>query len=353
MTTVLLFRFSALGDVAMTVPALYDACLANPSTRFVMVTQGAGSRLFAERPANLEVVAVNLRQYPGPAGMLRLWRRLRREWEPDMVLDLHDVLRTKLLRLFARLSGLRVRSIHKGRAGKRALTRAHHKILVPQKSGHERYRDVLRRAGISAPERFAGFRFAAMPEALRLPAGRKRLAVAPFAQHAGKIYPPELTEKVVAAISAMPGWEVVLFGGGDKEMAVFERWTARYDGVVTAAELIGRAGDLAPLRSPMEAEMAIMSGCEAMLSMDSANMHLASLAGTRTVSIWGATHPYTGFMGWRQREEDAVQLPMACRPCSVFGNRPCRLGAERRGPDDCPCLSQIPPAMVIDRILKQ
>ena len=353
MTTALLFRFSALGDVAMTVPALYDACRANPAVRFVMVTQGAGARLFAERPENLEVVAVDLRQYPGPAGMLRLWRRLRREWEPDTVLDLHDVLRTKMLRLFARLAGLRVERIRKGRAGKRALTRASHKILVPQKSGHERYRDVFRRAGIEAPESFGGFRFASMPEALRRPAGRRRLAVAPFAQHAGKIYPPELTEQVVAAFSSMPGWEVVLFGGGEKEMETFARWTARYDGVVTAAELIRRAGTLAPLGSPMEAEMAIMSGCEAMLSMDSANMHLASLAGTRTVSIWGATHPYTGFMGWRQSEDDAVQLPMACRPCSVFGNKPCRLGSERRTPTDCPCLSQIPPRMVIDRILKK
>ncbi len=36
-------------------------------------------------------------------------------------------------------------------------------------------------------------------------------------------------------------------------------------------------------------------------------MHLASLTGTRVVSVWGATHPYCGFMGWQQKEEDAIQ----------------------------------------------
>ncbi len=77
--------------------------------------------------------------------------------------------------------------------------------------------------------------------------------------------------------------------------------------------------------------------------MDSANMHLAALAGTPTVSVWGATHPYCGFRGWRQKEELTVQLPMDCRPCSVFGNKPCLRG-------DYLCLAAIKPELILNKV---
>ena len=64
-----------------------------------------------------------------------------------------------------------------------------------------------------------------------------------------------------------------------------------------------------------------------MISMDSANMHLASLVGTRCISVWGQTHPYAGFLGYGQSEEDIVQVnDLSCRPCSVFGNKECYRG---------------------------
>ena len=86
-----------------------------------------------------------------------------------------------------------------------------------------------------------------------------------------------------------------------------------------------------------------MSHLDVMLSMDSANMHLASITGTKVVSVWGATHPYAGFMGWNQDEANAVQLPLPCRPCSVYGNKPCRS-------NDYACLQGITPEMIADKI---
>ena len=46
----------------------------------------------------------------------------------------------------------------------------------------------------------------------------------------------------------------------------------------------------------MRTELNLMSHLDVMLSMDSANMHLASLVNIPVVSVWGATHPYAGFM---------------------------------------------------------
>ena len=90
-------------------------------------------------------------------------------------------------------------------------------------------------------------------------------------------------------------------------------------------------------------ELILMSNLDVMVSMDSANMHLASLVGTTVVSVWGATHPYAGFMGWNQKEENAVQVTLPCRPCSIFGNKPCQRG-------DYACLRQIEPSDIIQKI---
>ena len=87
-----------------------------------------------------------------------------------------------------------------------------------------------------------------------------------------------------------------------------------------------------------------MSKLDVMLSMDSANMHLASLVGTRVVSVWGATHPYCGFMGWAQKQADIVQNNnLTCRPCSVFGNKPCYRG-------DFACMNTITPNEIIKKL---
>jgi ADP-heptose:LPS heptosyltransferase len=79
------------------------------------------------------------------------------------------------------------------------------------------------------------------------------------------------------------------------------------------------------------------------VSMDSANMHLASLFGIPVISIWGATHPFTGFNGWNQPPGNAVQIDLYCRPCSVFGNKPCYRG-------DHACMQLLPEEMILERI---
>ena len=86
-----------------------------------------------------------------------------------------------------------------------------------------------------------------------------------------------------------------------------------------------------------------MSHLDVMVSMDSANMHLASLVNTPVVSIWGATHPYAGFMGWHQEPHNAVQLDLNCRPCSIYGNKPCLRG-------DFACMKNISPELVSQRV---
>ena len=342
LSNVLVLRFSAIGDVAMTVPSLYGACHAHPDVRFVFVTRSSMVSIFLNAPSNLVVVGVDLKgQYRGLGGMRRLFGELRVKYDIDAVVDLHDVIRTKYIRLLATLKGLKVSRIHKGRKGKHALTRKNNKVMLPLETSRSRYRSTFARLNLVPDESFKGLfgggkapaeQFAAItpPRA----AGEHWIGIAPFARHQGKIYPVEQMEEVVSRLSESGDMRIFLCGGGDYGREVFGRWQECYSGVVSLAE--GRYG--------FATELALLSNLDCMVSMDSANMHLASLVDIPVVSIWGATHPYCGFKGWRQDDDNIIQLPLTCRPCSVFGDKPCHRG-------DYLCLNGIKPAIVVDKVL--
>lgn len=344
--TVLMARFSALGDVAMTVPVVYSACRCYPSVRFVMLTRPSMTSIFVDAPANLTVVGADVKEvYAGVGGIRRLASEVVARYAPDVFVDLHNVLRTRLLSVFLRLDGIRAFRIFKPRAKRRALTRKHNKVMLPLVSQRARYREAFFHAGLPVEARFDGLygsRQASDPAlfaAITPPKapGERWVGIAPFAAHAGKIYPPELMEKVVARIQQDAAGgdriRVFLFGGGESEREVLDRWAATY----------GVACSLAGKRCGFAVELALLNHLDVMVSMDSANMHLAAIAGTPVISIWGATHPYCGFKGWRQTDDTTVQLPLSCRPCSVFGDKECFRG-------DLLCLTAIRPDMIYNKI---
>lgn len=167
------------------------------------------------------------------------------------------------------------------------------------------------------------------------PRGEKWIGIAPFAAHKGKIYPLEKMERVIELLlEREPNCRIFLFGGGAEERELLTQWESRHDRCTCA------------LLGSLYNELVLMSHLDTMVSMDSANMHLASLTGTRVVSVWGATHPFAGFMGWNQSPADAVQTTLPCRPCSIFGNKPCLHG-------DFPCLNSITPEEIVERVLKR
>ena len=339
---VLVTRFSALGDVAMTIPVLYSVALCNPATQFIFVTRSSMTGMFVNPPANVTVRGIDLNdpRYKGLTGVNRLYGDLRREYDFDAVADLHDVLRTHILDLRARLGGIRVARLTKGRSQKRSLTRSTNKVMLPLTSQRARYREVFYRLGLVVENRFNSlypegggpvdlFAEITPPKA----PGEKWIGIAPFAKHKGKIYPLHLMEKVVDHFAAMPSVKIFLFGGGKEEADVLGDWAARFPHTVS----------LASKRHGFAVELSLLSHLDVMVSMDSANMHLASLVRTPVVSIWGATHPYCGFRGWRQADSDIVQLSMTCRPCSVFGDKPCHRA-------DYHCLAGIAPQIIIDKV---
>lgn len=336
MKKVLIIRLSALGDVAMSIPVVYSLASAYPKVRFTVLTQVVASRLFINRPPNVELYCADVKgSHAGWRGMLRLFGELKQQ-NFDAVADLHDVIRSKFLRLLFRLSGVKTARINKGRAEKKRLTATVNKQLKPLKSSFERYIAVFRQLGFDCDWSFVSLYRDRADRALfsafvEIEKHGPWIGIAPFAKHKGKIYPAELMEKVIAELAGKGKYQLFLFGGGEDEERILNEWADRYP---NTRSVVGHYG--------FEKELALMSWLDVMITMDSANMHLASLVAVPVVSVWGATHPYAGFMGWRQDEKSAIGVDLYCRPCSVFGNKPCMRG-------DYACLTRITPEEIVAR----
>lgn len=340
MAKVLIIRLSAIGDVAMTIPVIYSAARANPADSFTILTQVFLIPVFINRPGNVQITGINTFGAEKSAGGLLRFARAYATYDFDTVLDLHDVIRTRIIRSIFRLKGKKVFVIDKGRKERARLTSRRHKELKPLRAVTDRYADVFRAAGLAYADTFQ-FLFdekhpARLPATPRL-AGTKTgkwIGIAPFAKHRGKVYPLEKMEQVVAGLSGREGVRIFLFGGRGAEQDVLEAWAARYP----------RVGSVAGCCS-LDDELSLMSRLDLLLCMDSANMHFASLTGISVLSVWGATHPYAGFYGYRQLPGNAIQLDVSCRPCSIFGQKPCFRG-------DYACLTQIEPETITGRIEK-
>ena len=320
----LIIRLSALGDVAMTVPVIYSLARRYPELQVSVLTRPFFARLFINRPANVELLTADTKErHHGVRGLMRLIGELR-ERRFSMVADLHDLLRSRVITTALRATGSRVATVDKDRRSRRRLTDPDGD-RTPQRSYLLRYADVFARLGypveIDAAPLYGEPQLAAVPT----------VGIAPFARYKTKTYPPELMEEVVAGLSAK-GYRVLLFGGKGEEADVLSGWAGKYP------EVESMAGKL-----PIEEEIRSMAGLDVMVSMDSANMHLASLAGIPVVSVWGGTTPDCGFLGWRQNRSDAVCLGLKCQPCSIAGTAECPKGTLE-------CMRNIAPQTIIDRV---
>lgn len=336
MATYLVVRFSAIGDVAMTIPVIYSAAKQNPDDRFIVLTSPFLTNLFQQLPSNVEVHGIDIK------GDQRCLIRLNLyiyKWmkQADAVLDLHDVIRTKAIRFVAKMLGKPVYTIDKGRVARKALTRKENKEKKQLTPVFDRYEKVFKDASLRYTRSFDSLFSDQTPDIQPITSvfGNKEekwIGIAPFAKHEGKIYPLDKMESLIDKLSKKEGVRLFLFGGGGAEKETMDAWSAAYPNV----EVVG--GKL-----KLNTELVLISMLDVMISMDSANMHFASLVGTPVVSIWGQTHPYAGFYGWKQDPANAVQVDLACRPCSIFGNKPCYR-------NDWACMQQISNEMILDRL---
>nr|WP_312819017.1 glycosyltransferase family 9 protein [Kaistella carnis] len=304
----------------MTVPVFREFLAQNPDVQVVMVSRSQFKDLFDNIP-NLIFKGIDFEDYKGFLGLRKLGKTLLNEFKPDYVADLHDVIRTKTLDLFFMKNGFKVFKINKGKEEKEKLTDIWNLDKTPLRLTCERYADVFRAMN---------FR---LELSHRFPDNNQKsgIGIAPFAQHKGKMLPLEKTFEVAKILATRH--KLYFFGGGKSEINILDSWA---DQIPNTENLAGKLS--------LKEELQKIAELEVMISMDSANMHLASLVGTRCISVWGSTHPYAGFLGYGQSEKDVVQVKdLTCRPCSVFGDKACYRG-------DWACLEEIDIQKIIDLV---
>ena len=323
MTHVIVLRFSAMGDVLMTIPVIDSFARQHPDVRVTVVSRPWAQPLFSLLPSNVGFMAADLKgEHAGYHGLNLLARRLF-ALQPTHIADLHDA------------------HIRKDRRARKAFLSA--EVKVPQTSMFEKYVDVFRRLGFDDwsldfkslyPQGGADLSTAVPSFDPSLRPERHWVAIAPFSIHEGKTYPQEQMEEVIRQLNARGDTRIFLFGAGKTESEILDQWAERY---AHAENMAGKLNNMAE-------ELALISHCRVMVSMDSGNMHLAALAAVPVVSIWGATHPFAGFLGYGQCFKDVLQrTDLPCRPCSIYGKEPCQFGDYR-------CLTGITPESVVKKI---
>jgi ADP-heptose:LPS heptosyltransferase len=333
----LVIRTSAMGDVALITPVIEGMREQYPDVEMTIVTRKSFESFFYSI-SGIKLFFPDFKEkHKGLPGIFRMYRDLGKE-HIDCVIDLHDVLRSKILRQLFRLSGVPVFVINKGRNDKKDVING--KRRTGLKHSVLRYCDVFAEAGYPVipvdppcikptPEGLSEI------SGLQLNIMDLNIGVAPYAKHKLKIWPEENMKKLLEMISARHNVKIWLFGGYD-ELERLKNFRTQIPGSFLVTGNLSLAG-----------ELALMSKLNFMISMDSSNMHMAALAGTRVISIWGGTDPLTGFGAWKQPDNLAIRIPpeeLTCRPCTIYGQGECRRG-------DLACMNWLTPEKVFDRLV--
>lgn len=300
----------------MTVPVLHAFVRQHPKIKLTVISRPFFKPFFDGIP-NVSFFAFDEKQrHKGFTGLLRLFQDLNK-LNIDAFADLHNVLRSKVVRTLFALNGKKVASVDKGRAEKAALTRSENKVFAPLTSMFERHVKVFELLGFLVDLSNPVF-----PEKQKMDVeinnliGEKNktwIGIAPFAQYGSKVYPLDLMQNVIDALSQKPDCKILLFGGGNKEIEILNSLSKNKNNIINIAGKI-----------KFQQELQLISNLDVMLSMDSGNAHIAAMLGIKTITLWGATHPYTGFSPFNQSFENALvsdrnQFPNL--PTSVYGNK--------------------------------
>ena len=303
-----------MGDVAMTVPVIKELIKTYPNTKITIVSKPFFEPIF-KGIENVTFVAADVKgKHKGIPGLYKLFKQLKKT-RITHVADLHNVLRSKIVRSFFKTAGTPIAFIDKGRAKKKELTKNAPKTIQQLKTTHQRYADVFDELGFTIELQPAKRDYFQLNNNIVNLVGEKEktwIGIAPFAAFEGKMYPLKLMKEVLLELSKLP-CQLLLFGGGKNETEQLNKLS------LEISNSINMAGKLT-----FEEELHLISNLDIMISMDSGNAHLAAMFGVDTLTIWGVTHPYAGFAPYMQSKSHQI-LPILDKypllPCSVYGNK--------------------------------
>ncbi|MBK9271354.1 MAG: glycosyltransferase family 9 protein [Saprospiraceae bacterium] len=327
---ILVIRFSAMGDVVLCHPVIRELMRTHPDISMDFLTK-SGLEFAMEEIPRVRTIGIKFNKgYRGFLDLIKLVRALKLH-NYEAVIDLHGSIRSRLICLL--LSGINgsVFRIDKGKREKKS--RLGNMIAQNSNLRHHvlRYRDVFAKAGFQLTNHIAtysNYRWPVNPEINQKLqttienqkwSEHKKIGIAPFAKHVWKEW--DKTEMLIDhLIKNNRGILIFLFGAGEAELSRMRSWQRK-----SPTQII-----LVSDYFNIKEQIHFFSKLDILLTMDSANMHLANLSEIpKIISIWGPTHPYLGFGPIDEERNVLIQESvesLSCRPCSVFGQKECHRG---------------------------
>jgi ADP-heptose:LPS heptosyltransferase len=339
---ILVIRFSAMGDVALMAPVLVAVAANHPNVQLTVVTRGNFAPFFYNIP-NVNIEGINLKKFKGIFGLVKLYQHLKKLGPYDKIVDLHGSLRSKLLSLLFKFDKIPSFTIIKGRKEKLRQIRQDKKKLEKLPHTVERYLSVFEKAGLPSSLRKGPWinvdgesKIYAKDYFKSIGLDKKSglwVGLAPFAGHVLKEWPFAKCQKLLEILpQEFSDLKIFLFGSKEE----LPRLELLRNGNPNIHLAIG--GHLG-----IRGELGILEKLDVLIGMDSSNVHIAALLKRPVISLFGTTHPFSGFAPFGQEDTGVLQVDLPCRPCSIYGNTKC----FRK---DFACMEMIEPQDVIRRL---
>lgn len=292
---ILLIRLSSIGDVILTTPLLRCLKTQLPSSQLHVITKPLSAQLLQGNP-----FIDSLIEYDGSA--LQLSELHSQHY--DCIIDLHNNHRSRRLR---RSFPCRSLVYRKENFAKFILVLLKRDIM----SGRhvvDRYFDAVKPLGVVND----GKGLELSPFTFQSPlfsTSRPFVVIACGAQHETKRIPPDKIALIANSIDA----PVALLGDNSDGLRI--RHLALSSNVVNLCGL-----------TTLTESAAIISQASAVVTSDSAMMHVAAAYRRKVLALWGSTSPRFGFWAYATDRTDYTVPSLPCWPCRRMGSSRCPKG---------------------------
>ena len=302
---ILIIRLSSLGDVALTVTVIKNVRHQNPDMKISILSKSFHQALFDDIEG-VEFISFDSAKHKGFFGLFNFTRKELFTRKFTHIVDLHDVLRSKLIRFFYSFKSVQISIFDKGRNEKLDAIIDKSIQETPLKHITERYAAAFTALDFSCD----------LSDRNKLQSISKKeiytIGIAPLSKHFTKNYPLEKLQELIKMLLSTNQFQIKILCANKEQDQLM-------------GCIIDSRVSFLMKENNFKKELELIKKLDLVISMDSANMHIATIYNVPVISIWGGTHPNIGFSSYNSNNIN-VQTKLACRPCSIYGKAECPLG---------------------------
>ncbi|MCX6134616.1 MAG: lipopolysaccharide heptosyltransferase II [Ignavibacteriales bacterium] len=315
----LVIRFSSIGDIVLSTPLLRVLRARFPQGQIDYVTRTEYAELVRSNQNLNHTYEFDARErFDG----LRALKKKIRDEQYDLIVDIHDSLRSKYLRS---LRGPRRLVVNKRVFERSMLVNLKKNLYKEIVSVVDRYIEPLNDLGVTndgkglelhIPDEIL-FGVSGKIATLKLNRFEKVVGLCPGARHFTKRWPADRFARVGAACAQKLDAKILLFGGA-ADTAVCNQIVWDINNQAGAERATSLCGQLGLLETA-----AAMEFCDVIVTNDTGLMHIAAAMHKKIVAVFGSTVKEFGFFPSDPRAVVLDTSGLACRPCSHIGRSEC------------------------------